>query len=254
MSYHRYALPSDRTNAATWEQIFTNFDQFIPIVEQAEAIRMQLSPSTRTTIDEAGVILPGDNGMPPAAPIPPLYWVAAASGFAYLFAHMSLIGVDVVGCSQLMGYPLLADVLGGLTPQYSSVSMVNWTTGAGTARWQGLDLLIKELHPGDSLMHTNVTGAQDVWAQAYLTQPGDVRKLLLINTKNAVHSVTVEGAAGGVVSVIDEATGERPARREKVTTDSITFQPFAFGILTYPTNTTAAAAAPLARTRHTREQ
>ena len=254
ISYHRYALPSDRENPTTWEQIFPNFDEFYAVVQKVESIRMELSPTTRTTIDEAGIILPGDNNIPAAGPIQPLYWVAAASGYAYLFSRLSALGVDVVGCSQLMGYPILTDVLGGLTPQYSSVSMVNWTTGVGTARWWGLDLLIKELHIGDQLMQTQVTGDTSVWGQAYLTHSpaGDARKLLLINTRNAVHNVTVEGAAGGVIAIIDEQSGETPARREKVASDTLTFQPFSFGILTYPHRTPTRQQPQRERTRRMR--
>ena len=236
MSFHRYALPTSREDPVSWETIFSNYDEFCGIVEKVDAIRMQLSPTTRVTVDEAGVILPDDNSIqPPAGPIPPLYWAAAASGFAYLFARLSALGVDVVGCSQLMGYPELPDVLGGLTPQYSSVSMVNWTSGVGNARWWGLELLIDELHTGDELKQTAVMGEQAVFAQAYRsdTPDGEVRKLLLVNTKNAVQTATVAGAKGATIAIIDEATGESPARREKVASDLITLQPFAFGILTF---------------------
>ena len=237
-------------------------------MREVESIRTSLSPHTRTTIDEAGVILPGDNNIPPSPAFPTLYWVAAASGYAYLFAHLQALGVDVVGCSQLMGYPMLPDVLGGLTPQYSSVShacpghactprrgehsrhvrpltrcclcavvppqvsMVNWTTGAGTARWWGLDLLTKEIHVGDHLMRTVTAGDGAVWGQGYVTQPGSVHKVLVINMKNAPSTVTVEGAKGGTAAIIDEESGEKPARREKLNSDDLTLRPFAFAILT----------------------
>jgi hypothetical protein len=71
-------------------------------VQQIEVIRKSLSPQTRTTIDELGVILPSDND--PNAPLFPLvYWNAAAALYTYAWAKLSRQGIDVVGHSQLVG-------------------------------------------------------------------------------------------------------------------------------------------------------
>jgi hypothetical protein len=53
--------------------VHSNYDDFFTVVSRVEEIRKALSPGTRTTIDEIGVILPDDNDA--AAPAFPLiYW------------------------------------------------------------------------------------------------------------------------------------------------------------------------------------
>jgi hypothetical protein len=89
-----------------------------------EEIRLKLSPTTRTTIDETGVILPNDNDPASVVP-PPIYWNAAGGLYAYVYLRLASLGIDYVGQSQLVGYPKL----GKLANQYQSVAMLNWTTG-----------------------------------------------------------------------------------------------------------------------------
>ena len=102
ISYHFYATGSSRTDPKSWESFFTQLDTFTFEVEQIEEIRKILSPETRTTIDELGIILPDDNN--PHAPLFPLiYWNAAAAFYAYAWGKLSRLGVDVVGHSQLVG-------------------------------------------------------------------------------------------------------------------------------------------------------
>jgi hypothetical protein len=114
-------------------------------------------------------------------------------------------------------------------------SILNWTTGAGTARYHVLHLLIREFHVGDALVDTRSAGGDDgVFAQGFVTVPGNERKVLLVNTKSSGRSVDVDGAAGGVMATIDEATGEHPARREKLTGNSVNLTPFAVSVITMP--------------------
>ena len=102
ISYHFYAGASSRTDPLTYEGFFAQLDRFTTEVQQIEVIRKALSPETRTTIDELGVILPSDND--PSAPIFPLvYWNAAAAYYAYAWGQISRQGIDVVGHSQLVG-------------------------------------------------------------------------------------------------------------------------------------------------------
>jgi len=75
---------------------------------------------------------------------------------------LSLVGIDVLGHSQLVGYPLLGD----LQPQYPSVALLNWTTGAGNARYWVLFLLLNTLNPGsDQLLPTTVPATNQFCAQ-----------------------------------------------------------------------------------------
>ncbi len=102
ISYHFYAIGSARTGPLSYEEFFGQLDSFTTEVQQIEVIRKSLSPQTRTTIDELGVILPSDND--PNAPLFPLvYWNAAAALYTYAWAKLSRQGIDVVGHSQLVG-------------------------------------------------------------------------------------------------------------------------------------------------------
>jgi hypothetical protein len=102
ISYHFYAIGRSRFDPKSYEIFFSQLDNFIPEVQQIEIIRKTLSPETRTTIDELGVILPSDND--PNAPVFPLiYWNAAAAFYACAWGQLSRLGIDVVGHSQLVG-------------------------------------------------------------------------------------------------------------------------------------------------------
>jgi len=95
-------MGGSRTDPKDWESFFGQLDTFIVEVQQIEQIRKLLSPTTRTTIDELGVILPND--ISPGIPqFPLVYWNAAAALYAYAWAKISRLGIDVVGHSQLVG-------------------------------------------------------------------------------------------------------------------------------------------------------
>ena len=237
ISYHNYAVPADRNRVAGYEAMFDQFDGFLGVVDNIELIRTALSPSTRTTIDEAGCILPGDpygdGGFPRT------WWSACNAAWTYLFAHCQQRGIDVIGHSQLVGYPALPDVLGGLDPQYPSVALLNWTSGAGTQNYHGLDLAIRYLAAGNEIVSSQATATTDVYSQAYVDRRGssDVHKVLLVNKRSTVQQATVTGASGGEMLTVDDDSGERPARREKLSSDTITLAPFAVSLIHMPATT-----------------
>ena len=145
ISYHFYAVPTaDQTPEV--EQ-FTYFDQaegFLKTVRYVESIRKRLSPETKTTIDELGVISADDiaQGEPGhvAKPIENSYWNLAGALYAYLFGEMTKIGIEVAGESQLVGFPT----------QFPSVSMVDWNNGKPNARYWVLKLLHDNFGAGES--------------------------------------------------------------------------------------------------------
>ena len=111
-----------------------------------EAIRKRLSPETKTDLDELGVILPTDNKPGDNVPPPAAYWNLAGSLYAYLFIELSRLQIDIVGESQLVGYPT----------QYPSVSMMDWTNNHPNARFWVLKLIKDSFHPSDKLVETSV--------------------------------------------------------------------------------------------------
>jgi hypothetical protein len=154
--------------------------------------------------------------------IPQRYWNAAAALYAYLYIALSKQGVDVIGESQLVGYP----------SQYPSVSMIDYKNGKPNARYWVLKLIKDNFHPGDTLVAT--IGARgtppDVTAQGFLTPAG--KKLLLVNKRN--HEVQVklpEGFEHARTFTVDEETGDTEPRAGAAKDAELTMAPFAVTVV-----------------------
>jgi hypothetical protein len=62
ISYHFYATPTpDETPEVQQFTVFDQADRFLSLVKYIELIRQRLSPDTRTTIDEIGIISAADS-------------------------------------------------------------------------------------------------------------------------------------------------------------------------------------------------
>jgi hypothetical protein len=229
VSYHFYASPSPEQDINNWQ--FTFFDQadhFLDTVRYIDAIRQRLSPETKTDADELGVILASDEAEiaeSKAHPdrIPTLYWNAAGALYAYLYAELAEQGIDVIGESQLVGYP----------SQFPSVSMIDWKNSKPNARFWVLSLLKDNFHPGDQLVATTLSSHSDIAAQAFVTPAG--KKLLLINKRNRVIDVKLpDGAQNANLLIVDEASGEGAARSSKEDGPQLKLSPFAVAVISLP--------------------
>jgi hypothetical protein len=229
VSYHFYASPTPDQDINNWQ--FTFFDQadhFLDTVRYIDAIRQRLSPETRTDTDELGVILATDDAEiveSKAHPdgIPTLYWNAAGALYAYLFAELAAQGIDVIGESQLVGYP----------SQFPSVTMIDWKNGKPNARFWVLSLLKDNFHPGDQLVATTLSPHSDIAAQAFVTRAG--KKLLLINKRNRAIDVKLpDGAQNANLLTVDEASGEGAARASKEEGAHLMLAPFAVAVISLP--------------------
>jgi hypothetical protein len=221
ISYHFYATPEGGQNLETWQYSF--FDQangFLNTVRYVEAIRKRLSPETKTDLDELGVILPTDNTAADKTPPPPAYWNLAGALYAHLFTELTRMQIDVIGESQLVGYPT----------QYPSVSMMNWQNDRPNARFWVLKLLKDSFHPGDSLVETSI-GSGELDAQAFVTPAG--RKLLLVNKRNRAVDVTLPDAEKASALAVDGETGDGPARTVRPTDGKIKLEPFAVTVVSW---------------------
>lgn len=142
-SFHHYASAHSRTVPADYEGFFDSADQWIAtFVKPAVAARAQLSPGTRFDADELGVILPGDND-PSSPQFPLVYWNAAAALYAYEYARLAEAGVEIVGMSQWAGNKAMTIAGMEASVQFPSVSIMNYTTGEGTARYWTLKLMLE---------------------------------------------------------------------------------------------------------------
>jgi len=108
-----------RTSTSTADQP----DGFLKTVGLIEDIRKRLSPSTKTSIAELGVICVGDGGQGNFAHvitlIPNSYWNLPGALCAHLYGELTEVGIDVAGESQS----------GGFFSQYARIEMVDWNDG-----------------------------------------------------------------------------------------------------------------------------
>jgi hypothetical protein len=221
ISYHFYASPVAGETLDDWQYSF--FDQeagFISTVRYIEAIRKRLSPQTKTDTDELGVILPSDNKPGDDVPPPAAYWNLAGALYADLFIELSRLQIDVVGESQLVGYPT----------QFPSVSMMDWIHNQPNARFWVLKLIKDSFHPGDTLVETRVE-SRDLSAQAFVTPTG--RKLLLVNRRNREVEVAVPNGSSATALAVDPDSGENPARKIQVGKGAIRLEPFAVALVSW---------------------
>jgi hypothetical protein len=228
ISYHFYAVPSPNETIKDWQ--YTYFDQadgFLSATRYIDSIRKRLSPQTKTDLDELGVIS-ADDGLQNdpghvTAPIPPEYWNLAGSLYAYLYIQLARMQIDVIGESQLIGYPT----------QYPSVSMMNWANNKPNARFWVLKLIKDSFHPGDTLVDTAVGGKEsaNLIAQAFKTPNG--KRLLVANKRDYAIEVPLADAEKASALTVDVRTGDGPARSEKVDGGKLRLAPFAVTVVSW---------------------
>jgi hypothetical protein len=232
ISFHVYAAPGADQNPDSWQ--FTFFDranEFLSVTRYILRIRDRLSPATRIMVNEAGSILSGDmvQGEPNHVEkaIPASYWNLSGALYAYLYVQLANLGVDIVGESQLVGYP----------SQFPSVTMVDWTTGKPNARLEVLRLLKDNVGPGDDFSDTEVraTNGNNADADAILAQGytrGSQRKLILINQRN--RDIVIELPKDCIGSTIQSIAGASPdVAKSEVTDTKLSLAPYAVSILTF---------------------
>src|SRR5713226_4160097 len=227
ISYHFYAVPTtDETLDIQQHTVFAHAEGFLNTVRYIETIRKRLSPRTGTMINEIGIISADDIAQVDpthvAKPIPDAYWNLAGAEYAYLFAELTRLGIDVVGESQLVGYPT----------QFPSVSMVEWNNGKPNARLWALKLLHDNFGPADKIVefapdHPYLTGL------AVVTKAGK-RKMLLVNKRDRNLDVSIAGAAGSRFDYVDVTTGFQPPASAKLASDKLMIHGFSVGVLTFP--------------------
>jgi hypothetical protein len=227
ISYHFYAIPTpDQTIEIEPYTFFDQADNFLNSVRYIEAIRRRLAPDTRTTVNETGSISAEDleqmrNPGLAFKPLPASYWNLSGALYAYIYAQLARLGIDVCGESQLVGFPT----------QFPSVSMVDWETGQPNARYWVLKLLKDNFGPGDKLVGTSISSPY-VFAQGFVTRGGG-RKILLVNKRNRLWAVSLP-ASGASVECVDQTTGFAPPAAWKLTGDQLPLSGFAVAVVTLP--------------------
>ena len=231
ISFHFYASPAMDESLDGWQHTFFNqANGFLAETRYILAIRDRLSPHTKIDTDELGVILPTDGleiRASKALPdhIPHRYWNAAGALYAYLYVELAKLGVDVIGESQLVGYP----------SQYPSVSMMDYNNGKPNARYWVLKLIKDNFHPGDKLVAEKERkegddSPSDVLAQGFITPQG--KKVLLANRANSNKTVVLDqDLQNASILVVDEETGDEAPRAAKAEGANLQLAPFAVAVL-----------------------
>ena len=224
ISFHFYATPALDENLDGWQHTFFNQARgFLATTRYILAIRDRLSPQTKIDTDELGVILPTDNTPADKLPLPAAYWNAAGALYGYLFVELAKQGVDVIGESQLVGYPT----------QYPSVSMIDYNNGKPNARYWVLKLLKDNFRPGDKMVAEKAgkeDAPSDVTVQGFITPQG--KKVLLVNRTNKEKIVTLSPELQNASSLtVDEATGDEAPRAGKAEGADFNLAPFAVTVL-----------------------
>jgi hypothetical protein len=205
---------------------FAQADRFLEVTSYIETMRKQFSPETGTMVDEIGTMHADDWGQAKTdyvyKPLPASYWNLSAAIYAYVFARLSMMGIDVATESMMPAYP----------GNYASIALIDWNTGQPNARYWALKLIGDNFHPGDKLVDTQVSGGP-VLAQGFVG-PDGTRKLLLINKRDHDLELTVPEARGGKIEAVDKITGSNPPSSATINSDTLQLGALAVEVVTFP--------------------
>jgi hypothetical protein len=229
LSYHIFVLPdADESPDVMSYTVFQQADKYLLAAAYIDALRQHFVPEARTDVVDVATMLPDPLAPKLAHPIPRSYWNLSGAMFAYLYGQLALLGVDVVGASELIDYPGIV----------AASTLVDWDTGRPNARYWVTKLLRENFGPGDRLIRPpsyNVLEADptpQLYAQAFITNGGD-RKVLLVNKRTAPLTVKITGAGGGFEQRVDQGTQAAPVRRA-IATETVELPPLAVAVVLLP--------------------
>lgn len=220
ISYHCYANANSNQKFDDYEYaVFDKAEAFVNTVNYIESIRKRLAPNTKTDIDELGTFV---NDEMRNQPITPAYWNLSASVYAYFFIELTKRRIDVIGESQLVGFPT----------QFPDVSMINYINNKPNARYWVLKMIKDNIKPGSTLVRTNIdnNNGDNIMAQGFVVDGH--KKILLLNKRSKAISVKLPAEFKGAnVSTIDTDSGDNEAVRSLVNGESVEMKPFAVKLI-----------------------
>jgi len=232
VSFHFYTI-CDAQNISTYDDMFNQVDDILSVHKRIYDIT-HADPNREITLvlDEVGTIAFPTYNDSPFVPLPPLYWIASASEFAYYFARQAVeFGVDWIGMSQLAGSPAIPE-WGIPDAQFPSVSMVDWATGNPNPRFWML-VLLRQWFPRTTRIFPSQSSDPDT-IFAFVTDGGAINyaRWLVINKSPDEQCVEFPTIDRRVAYIIDEINGFRPARCVLLDADAmLTLRPFATAIV-----------------------
>lgn len=225
ISYHCYAHANDRQPFEAYDYaVFDNTEPFLSTVRYIESIRQRLSPATKTDIDELGTFVSGEMR---EQPIVPAYWNLSASVYAYFFIQLTQAGIDVIGESQLVGFP----------SQFPDVTMINYNTSKPNARFWVLKMIKDNIRPGSKLMPTNIDAnrGDDLVAQAFLD--GGKKQILILNKRNKPLTIKLPAEWKGARALsVNPSSADGPPLESTLTDVQATLEPFEVKLIILPSS------------------
>ena len=196
-------------------------------VRYMEAFASDSRPRRRPIIDELGVDLPTDEledstGKAGLRSHPAALLERRGPLYAYLFIDFRSMGIDVIGESQLVGYPT----------QFPSVSMMDWKNGKPNARYWVL-----KLHQGQ--LPCRRYARQDRVQPLERHRRSGLRhsrrtQVPALNRHNRPAEVTLPpGITSYTLSTVDGDTGDDPPRVAREAFPALTLAPFAVAVLSW---------------------
>jgi hypothetical protein len=221
ISYHFYATAQlGESLESQVVSLFRQSDDFIAAAGRIRAQRDRLSPGTKIAINEVGTMMAEDfSGI--HNPIPPRYWNLSAAVYAYVFAELTKLGTDLVGQSQIVGFP----------NQFPSVTMLDWESGAPNARYRVLKLILDHYTPGDQVIEAASSRTGDVSVLA-LRKADGTRKLLLVNRSNEVRQLRLPVGAQGWVETLAPSS-PAPLQSEMLPSGDLELEGLAVSFVTF---------------------
>lgn len=222
ISYHCYANANSNQKFDAYEySVFDKAEYFVNTVSYIQNIRKRLAPDTKTDIDELGTFV---NDQMRNQPIQPEYWNLSASVYAYFFIGLTKAGIDVIGESQLVGFPT----------QFPDVSMINYVNNKPNARFWVLKLIKDNIAAGSKLVKTWVddNNGDDIVAQGFVNN--GVKKMLILNKRNKAISIKIPADfKGSKITLIDTASGDDEPAASALNGDVVELKPFAVAMVNF---------------------
>ncbi|MDP9081069.1 MAG: glycosyl hydrolase family 39 [Bacteroidota bacterium] len=220
ISYHCYASANSKQKFDDYEYaVFDKAENFINTVTYIENIRQRLSPNTKTDVDELGTFV---NDEMRNQPIPPIYFNLSASTYAYFFIELTKLGIDVIGESQLVGFPT----------QFPDVSMINYINNKPNPRFWVLKLIRDNIHKGSKLVNTGVenNSGDDILAQSF--DDNGHKLVLLLNKRNKSTTIKLpDDFKGAKITTVDSVSGDNFPAETTVNDGTIEMKPFAVTLI-----------------------
>jgi hypothetical protein len=227
LSYHVFVMPdTDEPPDVMAYTFFQQADKYLLAAGYVEELRQRFVPHAQTDVVDIATMLPDPLAPRLTQPIPRSYWNLSGGVFAYTYGQLALLGVDVVGASELIDYPGIV----------AASTLVDWDTGQPNARYWVLKLLRESFGPGDKLVRPRPytvlqpDPSPQLYVQAFISPLGE-RRILLINKRTGPVKVRIVGASGGRERMVEQTTDSFPIE-QPMTQETLQLSGLAVAVVT----------------------